>query len=52
MSFGENNDRWVELGGAGMVDPTSLKQWVTIQKFTPVSRSGLGLNAWQCVATA
>jgi phenylalanyl-tRNA synthetase alpha chain len=25
MSFGRNNDRWVELGGAGMVDPNVFK---------------------------
>ncbi|MFO0944956.1 MAG: phenylalanine--tRNA ligase subunit alpha [Planctomycetota bacterium] len=25
MSWGENNDRWIELGGAGMVDPHVLE---------------------------
>jgi phenylalanyl-tRNA synthetase alpha chain len=25
MTFGEKNDRWVELGGAGMVDPNVLE---------------------------
>lgn len=25
MSWGENNDRWIELGGAGLVDPNVFK---------------------------
>jgi phenylalanyl-tRNA synthetase alpha chain len=44
MSWGPNNDRWVELGGAGMVDPNVLRAVnVDPEKYTGFA-FGLGIE--------
>jgi phenylalanyl-tRNA synthetase alpha chain len=44
MSWGPNNDRWVELGGAGMVDPNVLQAVnVDPEKFSGFA-FGLGIE--------
>ena len=42
---------WIEIGGAGMVDPTSSSSSATTPRRCRDSRSGWGSNGWPCCGT-